>query len=306
MSATPGVTKASLAGSALRTIKLGISASHFVLVSAWNLLNRAVGKKALGTSVVLYYHSVPRRYRRRFEEQVRMVASHAKPVTLSNLNHLPPNTHSVAITFDDGLESFAENAVPILRKLNVPATVFVVTNALGCRPAWGESYYDREERVMSDEQLRSLPELISVGSHSLSHPDLLALSEETASLEITQSRKNLESLLRRQISTFSFPHGKFSVSTVRQCMEAGYERVFTTEPDMLSGDPGFVAGRIAADPWDWKLEFRLKIAGAYCWQKYARNFRSRIMGLFSLNKRNTEGPKSKKQGPDFLRVPPAA
>jgi peptidoglycan/xylan/chitin deacetylase (PgdA/CDA1 family) len=304
MSATPGVAKGSAVGIALRTIKLGISAVYFVLFLGWNRFSRMLGKKPRGTCVVLYYHSVPRRYQRSFERQVTMVASKAKPIALSNLNHLPENTHSVAITFDDGLGSFAENAVPVLRKHNVPATVFIVTDALGCRPAWGESYYDSDERVMSDEQVRGLPELISVGSHTLTHPDLLAVSEESAALEITQSRKKLEALLRRPITTFSFPHGRFSGSTVRQCREAGYERVFTTEPVLLSGlQSKFVIGRVAADPWDSGLEFKLKIAGAYCWQTGARTLRSKLMGLFSRTKRYPEVPKSEKNGLHQQRQP---
>jgi peptidoglycan/xylan/chitin deacetylase (PgdA/CDA1 family) len=282
MSATPEVTKSSAASLARRIIKLGISIFYFVLCSLWNKLRRLSSKNRPGTAVVLYYHSVPRHYQARFEEQMRMITSRATPIALKNLDHLPADRHSVAITFDDALESFAENAVPVLQQLNIPATVFVVTDALGSRPAWGESYYDPEERVMSDEQLLNLPSLISVGSHTLTHPNLVALSEEVAAREITESRKKLESLLQRPITTFSFPHGESSTSTVRQCREAGYEQVFTIEPALLSADqPEFVAGRVAADPWDWGLEFKLKIAGAYCWQAYTRVATHKINQLFS-------------------------
>lgn len=291
MSATPEATKSSAASLARRIIKLGISIFYFVLCSLWNKLRRLSSKNRPGTAVVLYYHSVPRRYQARFEEQMRMITSRARPIALKNLDHLPADWHSVAITFDDALESFAENAVPVLQQLNIPATVFVVTDALGSRPAWGESYYDPEERVMSDEQLLNLPSLISVGSHTLTHPNLVALSEEVAAREITESRKKLESLLQRPIATFSFPHGKFSGSTVRQCREAGYERVFTIEPALLSADqPEFVAGRVAADPWDWGLEFRLKIRGAYCWERGSRAAKRKIRGFFSTSGRNRPAP----------------
>ena len=280
MSATPGAIGRSPGRLAVRAIKLGVSLIYAACQFAWNRAQRLRHRDRPGTCVVLYYHSVPRRYQGRFEEQVRIAVRHAKTIALGGLDRLPANTHSAAITFDDGLESFVENAVPVLQRMNVPATVFVVTDALGSRPVWGESYYDPKERVMSEEQLCGLPSLVSVGSHTLTHPNLVALSEEAAGREIMQSRKKLESLLQRPIATFSFPHGEFSSSTVRQCREAGYERVFTIEPVLFSAvQPGFVAGRVAADPWDWRLEFRLKILGAYCWQAYTRAATRRIKQL---------------------------
>ncbi len=277
MSATPEAKKSSAADLVRRTIKLGISIFYLVLYYSWNNLRRLLGKNRPGTAVVLYYHSVPHRYQAQFEEQMRMIARRARPVALKNLNQLPAHRHSVAITFDDALESFAENAVPVLLRLGIPATVFAVTDVLGTKPAWGASYYTPEERVMSVERLRGLPELISVGSHTLTHPDLVGLSSEAAAREITQSRAKLELMLQRPVPWFCFPYGAFNDSTIRLCREAGYEQAFTAEPALITGDDEeFVFGRIGADPWDWRLEFRLKILGAYCWQPWARALKRRF------------------------------
>ena len=305
MSATPGIEETSAARIALRTIKLGVSLFYFVLLLGRNRLGRLFKKKYAGTCVVLYYHSVPKRYQNSFAEQMTTVVRCASPIALGNLAHLPADTHSVAITFDDGLASFAENAVPVLQIFDLPATVFVVTEALGCKPAWGKSYYDAEECIMSAEQVCLLPETISVGSHTLTHPDLLAISEESAAREIAQSRQKLESLIGRPITSFSFPHGSFSAVTVRQCAEAGYERVFTTEPALIREECEFVVGRVAADPWDSKLEFRLKLAGAYCWQTLARSLRSRLPAFLRFSPQETAARNSKSQA-GSLRVPPAA
>jgi peptidoglycan/xylan/chitin deacetylase (PgdA/CDA1 family) len=290
MSATPEVATPSVTRFAIRTIKLGISSLSFI----WIQLRRWLSPDRPATCVVLYYHSVPAQYRKRFEEQMQMVANRAAAIDITHLCDLPPHTHSVVITFDDALESFAENAVPVLVGLKIPATVFAVADALGSKPGWGEGYFSPEERVMSPEQLGRLPDSIRVGSHTLTHPYLTALSQEAAGEEITRSREKLEALLHRPITLFSFPHGAFNSSTVCQCQEAGYERVFTIEPVLASaGKNQFVVGRVPADPWDWRVEFYLKIFGAYCWQPYAQVVKRKIRALFWSQKdgspRDSEG-----------------
>jgi peptidoglycan/xylan/chitin deacetylase (PgdA/CDA1 family) len=210
------------------------------------------------------------------------ITRRAKPIGLADIGASSGCTHTVAVTFDDALESFAENAVPVLLRLNIPATVFAVADALGGMPDWAESYYSTEERVMSAERLTGLPDLITVGSHTLTHADLVVLPQDAAGREISESKMKLEVLLCRPVKFFSFPFGTFDAVNVRQCREAGYDRVFTTVP--IPGAPGqFVVGRVAADPWDWWLEFRLKVAGAYRWMPYASAAKHRIRASFSAS-----------------------
>ena len=58
-----------------------------------------------------------------------MVARRKSVIDLERLDDLPANVHSIVITFDDALQSFAENAVPILLNWKIPATVFAVADA---------------------------------------------------------------------------------------------------------------------------------------------------------------------------------
>ena len=281
MSATPSTIRLPFRTCSIRLIKVGVSLAYLFCQFTVGRMRRLFSAHPSGTCVVLYYHTVPDTYRDRFEEQMRMVSKLSRTVALDSLDRFSANTHSAAITFDDGLESFARNAIPILEKANVPATVFVVPDALGCKPCWAETYYDPQEIVMSKEQLLGLPALISVGSHTLTHPDLVKLSEQAAAHEIAESRRKLESLLQRPVTTFSFPHGEFNSSLVDQCRQAGYERVFTISPAVVRGSADYVVGRVAADPWDWNLEFRLKILGSYGWLVYLKSAKRRIMQLFS-------------------------
>jgi peptidoglycan/xylan/chitin deacetylase (PgdA/CDA1 family) len=297
MSATPGIAKNSAAESMGRIVKLGVSLVYHGLRSAWHILCRALGKRRSGTAVVLYYHNVPSLYRSQFEEQMKLVCRLARPVALNDLNHLPAGSHSVAITFDDGLESVAENAAPVLDRLGVSATVFVVADRLGAVPEWGKAYYAPHERVMSEEQLRGLPKLISVGSHTLTHPDLTAVSDERAAKEIAGSRQKLEALLDRPVLHFAFPYGSFNPATVHRCRAAGYERVFTTEPALApTGAKEFVVGRVATDPWDWRLEFRIKMLGAYSWLPYVTAAKRKIRQFFSPTRQAPEGSNPAERG----------
>jgi len=288
MSATPGVVAPSAGRFAVRVLKLAISVVYLLLNWGRAQLRRLQGKSQPGTTVVLYYHSVPAAYRTRFEEQMKTVARRAAAIDVRSMRSLAEDEHAVAITFDDALQSFAENAVPVLERLNLPATVFAVADAMGSQAPWGESYFSPDERVMTVETLCNLPRNIVVGSHTLTHANLVKLTAEDAAREIGESRRRLEEMLGPPVTLFSFPFGAFDDSTVRQCSAAGYERVFTTEPELVTAhtDP-FVLGRVATDPWDWRLEFRLKLAGAYCWQPWTRALKNRIRTRFSARDNGT-------------------
>ena len=87
------------------------------------------------------------------------------------------------------------------------------------------------EKLLSLEQVRSLPSgLVTIGSHTLTHPMLTQVEEGEACREIQDSRTKLEGMLDREVRQFSFPFGGFNEKLVEFCREAGYERVYTTLP----------------------------------------------------------------------------
>ena len=61
-----------------------------------------------------------------FEKQMKWLSENKKVVSLTNwIQYRPEN--NVAITFDDSYENLYHNAVPILKKYNLPATFFIST-----------------------------------------------------------------------------------------------------------------------------------------------------------------------------------
>ena len=267
-----------------RILKLAISLVFFWASALIYTFNFRKGRPRKGSCAILYYHSVPRQHRSRFARQMDLLVRWAKPVAANRTEVCQPGEKCVAITFDDGLDSIVENALPELQRRKIPATMFIVVQSLGRYPIWMPAPPDslHGERVISLEQLRKLPsDLVTIGSHSLTHPNLCDLDAAEARTEIRNSRTELSEILGKDVLLFSFPYGAFNETLVRFCRDAGYERVFTTLPNPALIVPGeFILGRVAVEPTDWLLEFRLKIAGAYRWLPAAFALKRRLRSVF--------------------------
>lgn len=242
---------------------------------------RILGRPLPRRCVVLAYHSVPATQRNLFVQQIEMLQRQAK-IVHADVESLPEQGgHYVAITFDDGYDDIVENALPELHKRNMPSTVFIITELLGCKRNWehrgGEDTSD--VRLMSVEQLRELPsDLVRIGSHTMNHAFLPKLELGKLQQELAGSRAKLESLLNREVKTFALPYGAYNETVLRVCHDAGYERVFTGLPVFAVTQPKeFLTGRAVVGLTDWPIEFRMKAAGAYRWLPWAYSLKRHIM-----------------------------
>ena len=147
---------------------------------------------------------------------------------------------TVAITFDDGYWSFYTEAFPVLQEHGMTATVFIATGNAR-QAATGERPPQLEGREMLGwSQIREMAHAgISFGAHSMTHPDLRALSTEDVSREILGSKDALEDRLGQPVSSFAYPFGLFddrSRAVVKDHFAAG-----------VSDALGFVEP--SSDPW---------------------------------------------------------
>jgi peptidoglycan/xylan/chitin deacetylase (PgdA/CDA1 family) len=233
-----------------------------------------IGRKTPTAPIFLAYHSVSSENRGAFARQMGKLARHSQS---RNGAFVHADNGNPRVTFDDGFQNIIENALPELRQRGIPATVFVVSGALGATPNWtdfsGGADPEMGEPLLTAEQLRSLPcDLVEIGSHTVTHPQLPAMSEQQARTELAASRTMLEQITGRKVKLFSFPYGSANAELVKWCREEGYEHVFITHPRHdVSGSNGVVA-RVKVDPGDWPLEFHLKLHGAYRWRNRWRDF----------------------------------
>lgn len=265
-----------------RLTKLFISIGFFLYTEAEDVLRSLMGRKPPANCVVLYYHEVSLQDRARFARQMDALILRSTPIPADTHEPLVPGQHYVVVTFDDGFLSTVENAIPELVQRKIPATLFAVAGLLGANPPWtafgGDSLED--EQIAPLERLRELPpDLITIGSHTMSHPLLPSVSEREAMIELSESRAELERLLNRDIKLFSFPYGAWNERLIKLCRDVGYERVFTILPMVAFTTPQeFVTGRVVVNPADWELEFRLKLLGAYRWLPSAIAWKRKLLG----------------------------
>ena len=255
--------------SAAVLVSVGVTTVDAVVRQVRPLLRRP----PLRRGVVLYYHAVTPPDGDRFAWQMDELIRRAHPFIAGSPASMVDGPRNVAVTFDDGFTSVVENAVPELVKRNIPFTMFVPTGCLGMRPSWvrDPTHPSFGERVISAAELRSLANqrLATLGSHSITHPDFVNIDADRARQELVQSKADLEHVTGRRVDLFSFPHGRYSAALLDAARHAGYQRVFTIEPTRIeSGANAYALGRVAADPTDWPIEFRLKMAGAYRWRAY--------------------------------------
>ncbi len=127
----------------------------------------------------------------------------------------------VLVTFDDGYRDVLKNAAPVLRRLGMPATAYVITGRIS----------GPDVSFFSWAQLHTLEQDgIEVGSHTVHHVELPGLSDPAALQELIQSRLALERHLHHPVQWFAYPAGRFDARTERLVGQAGYVLAVTTEP----------------------------------------------------------------------------
>jgi len=130
------------------------------------------------------------------------------------------NALSTVITFDDGLLSFYENAYPLLEEKNIKVTLFPVAGLLGKTGGW--DVMGRTSHI-SAPVLREIASTgHEIGSHSLTHANLVWLDNRELMKELRDSKDILEDVTGMPVKSLSFPFGSWNRRVWDAAKSAGY------------------------------------------------------------------------------------
>lgn len=188
------------------------------------------------------------------------------PVSLDaieqHLKHQSPLPEkAVAVTLDDGFEDNFTNALPILVKHRVPATVFLATGSIDGYNQWMTHRNFPSRKMLNWQQISSMEsEGISFGAHTVNHCKLPELDIESVNYEIMASKKYIEDKLGKSCNHFAYPYGLFTTESRDAVERAGFTLACSTRSGFNTAqrDP-YVLHRIEVygnDPL-WKLKQKL-------------------------------------------------
>lgn len=139
-----------------------------------------------------------------------------------------PPPHSVVITADDGHISIYREMLPLAKRYQSPATLFIYPSAISNAPyamTWG--------------QLRELKEtgIFDLQSHTFWHPnfkkDKKRLTpteyENLVSMQLRKSKERLERELSARIDMLAWPFGIYDDDLIDRAREAGYVATYTMD-----------------------------------------------------------------------------
>lgn len=135
----------------------------------------------------------------------------------------------VALTFDDGYRSDFEVVFPALISRGLKATFFVTSDNVG------------REGYVTWDQLRIMSAAgMEIGSHGLTHRDLVSLRPAEVRPEIRDSREILEKQLGKAVASFAPVGGHHSRWMLDEVRLAGYRVFSSTVPGRTVLRPGML------------------------------------------------------------------
>jgi peptidoglycan/xylan/chitin deacetylase (PgdA/CDA1 family) len=207
-----------------------------------------------------------------FEKHCRLLARRGRVVPLSAVadrlavGSAAPRGLDV-LTFDDGFADFAEIAVPILRKYELPATMYIVSGSLteaGVPTNWvtGVAPADAPP-LLSADQIRELhAEGFSFGSHTMAHQDMPTLSEAECVADFKQSRELLSDLLGEPVTSLAYPFGRHAPHVREAAEKAGYSFALAL-PDSAEEPSRFAVDRTGVYRGNGIMRFRIKTSPVF-------------------------------------------
>jgi peptidoglycan/xylan/chitin deacetylase (PgdA/CDA1 family) len=206
----------------------------------------------------------------RFKTHIAHLAKHYNVISLSDavakLADADASAKDVVVTFDDGYLDNLTNAMPVLREFHIPATIFITTKF--CDQDMHHPRYKRsKERLhLTWEEVYALSteSLITIGSHTNTHPFLSQISDSDVQREIIGSKRLIEDKIGVEVKYFCYPSGDFTLREQKYIWQAGYKAAVSVAPGVNRDlDNPFCLRRTEINDKDDENDLRLKLKGGF-------------------------------------------
>lgn len=166
---------------------------------------------------------------------------------------LPTTSRGVALTFDDGMRSVTEAALPILQRFRAPAHLFLATGAVEDAPIGTGT-----RGMMTWVEVTQLARCgVAIECHTHRHRDLRALTDAAIESECATADALINRHVGRKPRYFAYPFG-YANRRVARLIGARYAAAFTNRLGFVSAraarsrlprlDAHYLRGRLARQP----------------------------------------------------------
>lgn len=117
----------------------------------------------------------------------------------------------VTTSWDDG-HILDIRLAELLAKYDLPATFYVAPK-------------DQEfatDELLKDKDIKKLSKKFEIGAHTITHPRLTDISDREAKREMLDSKKYLEELIGKPVTSFCYPGGNYEAKHAQMAAEMGF------------------------------------------------------------------------------------
>lgn len=172
----------------------------------------------------------------------------------------------VAITFDDGYEDNYSQALPILKKYDACATLYLVTDrherdwSVNKNAKHNSGDLMREAKL-SDKQVAEMlaSGVFELGGHTLTHCHLPSVDMATKTFEINECKKVLNATFATQVTSFAYPFGHYSDEDIKLCQAADFNTAVTTDEGIDTQPNAFRLKRVKVSGKDNFFAFKTRM-----------------------------------------------
>lgn len=129
----------------------------------------------------------------------------------------------IMTSWDDGHPLDLKLAA-LLRRYDIPATFYIPANGT-------------KRGKLTDKQIKTIAENFDIGGHTINHIKLTQIPLEKAWVEIAKSKRILEGITNKEVTSFSYPWGHYNEEIIKLVEKAGFLNARTVKQLTITNNP---------------------------------------------------------------------